>query len=92
MPIDDFKRKTPDMQMNGVKWEIKTPKGKSKSTISNQLRRGSKQSAYLIIDTRGTKLKYIEIERRVRFGVNNSKTIKKVIFVNKSGKIVELSD
>ena len=90
MPIDDYKRKTPDIKMHGVLWEIKTPKGKAKSTISNQLRRGSKQSGNLIIDTRHTKIKYIEIERRIIFGVSNSKSIKKVILLNKSGKVVEL--
>ena len=90
MPIDDFKRKTPDIKMLDVEWEIKSPKGKSKSTISNQLRRGSKQSQNLIIDTRQTKLKYVEIERRVRFVVKSSTSIKKVVFINKSGKVVEL--
>jgi len=90
MPIDDFKRKTPDIKMLDSEWEIKSPKGKSKSTISNQLRRGSKQSCNLIIDTRHTKIKFVEMERRVRFGVRNSTTIKRVIFINKSGKVVEL--
>ena len=90
LPIDDYKRKTPDIRMLNIEWEIKTPKGKAKSTISNQLRRGSKQACNLIIDTRHTKLNYIEIERRVQFGVKNSSSIKKLLLINKSGKVVEL--
>jgi len=90
MPIDDFKRKTPDIMMNGIAWEIKTPKGKSSSTISNQIRRASKQSCNLIIDSRSTKLKYPEIERRLRFGLSKSTSIKRVILIDKSGKIVEI--
>jgi len=90
MPIDDYKRKTADIMMNGVAWEIKSPKGKSSSTISNQIRRASKQSCNLIIDSRSTKLKYIEIERRLRFGLSKSTSIKRVILIDKSGKIVEI--
>jgi len=92
MPIDDYKRKTPDIMMNGIAWEIKTPKGKSSSTVSNQIRRASKQASNLVIDTRSTKLKYVEIERRLRFGLSKSTTIKKVIIVDKSGKIIEFQN
>jgi len=35
-PVDDYKRKTADIVMLGVLWEIKSPIGASKSTIGNQ--------------------------------------------------------
>ena len=89
MPIDDFKRKTPDMRMNGVEWEIKTPKGTSKSTIYKQFRRAAKQANNIIIDTRHTKLKYSRIETSVKQEIDKRKSIKKVILINKSKKIVE---
>jgi len=89
-PIDDYKRKTADIVLHGVVWEIKCPTGKSKSTISNQIRRASRQSAHIIIDTRHTKLQYSDIEKRVIFGVSGKSDIKKVILIDKLGKVVEI--
>jgi hypothetical protein len=33
--VDDYKRKTPDIVMQGIEWEMKSPSGKSKNTIGN---------------------------------------------------------
>ena len=38
IPVDDYKRKSADIVMLGVEWEIKSPHGASKSTIGNQFR------------------------------------------------------
>ena len=42
VPVDDYKRKSADILMQNVVWEIKSPNGSSKSTIRNQFRRASK--------------------------------------------------
>jgi len=89
MPVDDYKRKTPDIRMLGVEWEIKSPKGKSKSTIGTQISRASKQACNIIIDTRHTKLKYEKIEKSVKMELKKRHTIKRVILINKAKKIVE---
>ena len=89
MPIDDYKRKTPDIRMLGVEWEIKSPKGKSKLTIGTQISRASKQADNIIIDTRQTKLKYDRIETSVKQEIKKRHNIKKVILINKSKKIIE---
>jgi hypothetical protein len=77
--------------MQGLLWEIKCPIGASKSTIGNSLRWGSKQSRFIVLDTRYTKLPYDVIEKRVQFEINTKSSIKKVILINKSGEIVEIS-
>ena len=41
IPVDDYKRTSPDVLMNGVIWEIKSPKGKSRYTIQEQFKRAS---------------------------------------------------
>ena len=41
MPIDDYRRKTADIAMLGLEWEIKSPTGSSKYTIQKQFRRAS---------------------------------------------------
>ena len=90
MPIDDFKRKTPDIRMLDVEWEIKSPKGNSKSTIGTQISRAAKQANNIIIDTRHTKLKYKRIETSVKLEVKKRPNIRKVILINKSNNIIEI--
>ena len=77
VPIDDYMRKSPDIIMHGVQWEIKCPKGTSKVTIKNQFQRASKQARNIIIDTRRTKLNYESIEKSVLFEMEKRPYIKK---------------
>jgi len=86
IPVDDYKRKSADIVMLGAEWEIKTPKGASKSTIYKQFRRASKQAKNIIIDTRYTKLKYERIEKSVQIELEKRQSIRKVIFVNSQSK------
>lgn len=90
IPIDDYKRKTADILLLGVTWELKCPTGRAKATIENQFRRASKQSKNLIIDTRRTKLKYDIIVNKVNFELKSRSYMKKIILIDKSGKVIEL--
>ena len=90
IPVDDYKRKSADIIMHGVEWEIKCPRGDSRSTISNTLRWATKQSGNIIIDTRHTKLEYDDIEKKVQFEVGRKASIKKAILINKLGIVVEI--
>jgi len=91
VPVDDYKRKSADIVMLGVAWEIKCPTGVSKSTIRNQFRRASRQSKNIIIDLRRTKLKYKSIEKEVLFQIKERPYIKKVILIDKSGFLIDKS-
>ena len=90
MPVDDYMRKSADIIMLGVEWEIKCPQGKSKSTIGNQFRNASRQAKNIIIDSRRTKLKYDKVEKQVIFEANQRTVLNKVILINKKGKIIEI--
>jgi len=90
IPVDDYKRKSADIIMLGVEWEIKCPIGASKSTIGNQLRWASKQAKNIVLDTRHTAIQYERIEKKVQLEVNRKSTIKKAVLINKSGKVVEI--
>jgi predicted phage-related endonuclease len=90
VPIDDYKRKSADIVMHGVDWEIKCPIGTSKSTISGQFQRASKQSKNIIIDSRRTKLKFPEIEKRVLNEVKKRTSINRVILIDKNEKVIEI--
>jgi hypothetical protein len=44
--------KNPDIRMDGIIWEIKSPRGKSKRTIENNYRAAQHQSENVIFDIR----------------------------------------
>lgn len=82
--------KTPDIYMDGISWEMKSPTGNKSYTIEEQLRRASKQSAYIIIDTRRTLLLDTKIEKQIYNYLKKSHTIKKVLVINKKSKILDI--
>jgi len=90
IPVDDYKRKSADIIMLGVEWEIKCPHGASKSTIGNQFRFASKQSKNIVIDARRTRLEYESVENRVLFEIKKRPAIRKVIIIDKSEKVIEI--
>ena len=90
VPVDDYMRKTADVLMLGVEWEIKTPIGDSKYTIQKQFRRASQQARCIIIDSRRTKLRYKSIENSALFEWKKRPAIKRVILIDKSEKVVEI--
>ena len=89
-PVDDYKRKSADIVMLGIEWEIKCPIGKSKYTIQEQFRRASKQAKNIIIDMRRTKLEHENIEKLMFFEVKKRPYIKKVILIDKFDKVIHV--
>ncbi len=83
--------KTPDIEMNGLHWEIKSPTGKSSRTIENNLRLALKQSPNIVLDLRRMDgrvptQKYIkEVGRRF----NDAKLIKHVIVITREEKHID---
>ncbi len=81
---------TPDLIMDGQRWEIKSPCGNSKRTIENNYRNASLQSMNIIFDLRRIGLsekvaiKYIEQQFNLRRG-----KIKRVMVISKNEKILD---
>jgi len=92
VPVDDYKRTSPDVLMNGVIWEIKSPKGKSRYTIQEQFKRASKQAKNVIIDSRRTKLKDKDIVKSIDFEIQKRPYLKKIILIDKSKKVVAIKE
>jgi len=90
IPIDDYKRKSADIRMFGVEWEMKSPIGASKSTIGNQFRFATKQSKNIIIDARRTKLNPIIVKQQILLEKKKRAVIKRVILIEKTGNVVEI--
>ena len=75
---------------NGVEWEIKSPTGNSKRTIETQFSRASRQAKDIILDMRRTKLNDSYIERQVLIEIQKRHTIRRVIIINKSNKVIDI--
>jgi hypothetical protein len=89
--IDSYKIKTPDIEMLGIQWEMKSPTGNSKTTIRRQFARASKQSKYIVIDSRRSELPETIFENRLRYELSEWRSVKKVILITKAGKVVEIA-
>jgi hypothetical protein len=90
IPIDDYGRKSPDVLFNGVLWELKSPVGKSRNNIERQLKRALKQSHNIVIDSRRSEIADSILERKIRFEAGFRSTIKKLIFIDSSEKVIEI--
>jgi len=90
VPVDDYRRKSADIKMLGVSWEIKSPSGDSKSTIGNQFRNASRQSGYMILDARRTKMDIDAVEKKVQIEARKRTKLKRVILVDKFEKVIEI--
>ena len=89
-PRTAYKAKSFDVMIDGVDWEIKSPKGNAKFTIIRQLKRGRKQSRHIIIDTSRTKIDDILAEKQIRKSLLEHRSIKRVILITKTFQIIDI--
>jgi len=82
--------KNPDILLGRARWEMKAPTGSGTHTISNQLKRGGKQSTRLILDTTRTPLSDAAIIAEVERRLSRSAHLKRVWIITKTGEIVQL--
>jgi len=79
-------RKMPDVSMNGIKWEMKSPKGKGRENLEHAFKAAIRQSGNVIIDLRRSKIPekkaLIKLEREFEL----SKRAEKLIIITKSSK------
>jgi hypothetical protein len=91
IPIDGYKTKTHDMVFEGLIWEMKSPKGNSKTTVGNQFKKSSKQRArYIVFDARRTRLQDDDIKSKIRYEVSRRRSIKRVLLIVKDGAVLEI--
>jgi hypothetical protein len=91
IPINDYGRPSPDILMNGILVEMKSPTGNSlKHTIKEQFDRATEQHvAILMIDSRRTKLKDEYIVGKIKRELQYRRRIKKVILITKFAEVIE---
>lgn len=85
------RKKTPDIDVNGTKWEIKSPTGNGKKTIDNNLRAAHKQSRNIVLDLRRAKLHQSKAIARINYYLSaGSHKIKRLKIITKTQKIIDI--
>ena len=84
--------KSADILLNGVEFEIKSPKSGNTNSLEHILKKALKQSCNIIVDT--SRMKNVRDDNTRRFLVSQMrmrKTIKKMIMITKQGRIIDIS-
>lgn len=75
--------RTPDVLIDGERWEMKAPKASNARAIDRNVRRALKQSPRLVIDSRRMKdLPDSVAERELRKHARDMRTLKRLVFVS----------
>ena len=82
--------RTPDIEINQIRWELKSPMGSSARTVENNMRTARKQSKNLIIDLRRIKMHQRRAVSRINFFLSRPNQFERVIVITKSKKIIEI--
>ena len=82
--------KTPDFLIRGAYWELKSPVGDGKHNIQHNLQDASMQSVNVVLDGRRSKLHPIKLRHEVQYQFEIIKRIRRLVFISKSGKAIEL--
>ena len=80
---------TPDIKMCGIKWEVKSPRGRGRWLIENTFQAAVKQSPNVILDLARIKIIQEKCLREAEKQFRHSKGMKKLIVITKSKKILD---
>lgn len=84
--------KSPDIIIDNETWEIKAPCSDKLSAIERNLKRATKQSQNVIIDShRMRKLHDSSIQSMLIQKYRQQKTLKRLFFVNRKREVVDIS-
>jgi hypothetical protein len=82
---------TADVLIDGEKWEMKSPTSSKASSIEKNLKKASKQSDKVVFDCRRMKRTPDDaIERELKTKSLINKSLSKVKFINRHGKIIDI--
>lgn len=79
----------PDIVMNGLRWEMKSPKGEGKYLMQNTIQKAVKQSRNVIVDLRRAKRSQERCLQELEKEFGSSKNLQKLKVITKSRKILD---
>lgn len=89
--IPTTSRRTPDFMLNGISWELKSPQGKGRNNIERQLKYAGHQSPNVIIDASRSKMHANKVRREVEYQFRLVKSVKRLLFISRTGKVFEMT-
>jgi len=90
-PNNSPKMHTADIVMDGIPWEIKCPRGKSKRTVENNFRKANKQSENIIFDLRKIKLSEATCLSQLKKEFDFRPHVKRLLVIKKNNKLISFS-
>ena len=82
---------TADIRLDGIEYEIKTPRNFNPNTLEHTIHRAIKQSPNLIIDTSRMKKVHDDQVRNFLAGqARKAKVLKRMLMITKQGKIIDI--
>ncbi len=81
--------KTADFRISGRHWELKSPTGNGKRTIQHTLQSALEQSPNIVIDARRSKMHIGKMKRELGWQLAQTRKIKRLLLITKTGDIVE---
>lgn len=80
-----------DVVIDGVVWEMKSPQASDRKAIERNLRKACKQSTSIILDSQRMKgASDQEIEKRLRGICPHIKAIRRLRFINRERRIIDI--
>ena len=89
-PSNSPKMRTADIFMDGVSWEIKCPRGKSKRTIENNFRKANRQSENIIFDLRKIRLPEVTCISQLKKEFGFRSHVKRLLIIKKNGELISI--
>ena len=80
---------TPDIEIDGLKWEMKAPVGEGRYLMANTIQKAVKQSQNVIIDLRRTKRHQTKCLRELEKEFEKSGSLKRLKIITKSKKVLD---
>lgn len=88
VPSDNHS-KSPDFNINGRHYELKSPKGKNISCVTRNIKRAKKQSPNIIVDTSRIKnLRDRSIVNFIRNDITNYPGLKHLLIITKNRDVI----
>ena len=81
----------PDIIMQGISWEMKSPEGKGKNTIKNTVQNASHQSENIIVDLQRIPLLQKQSIKELEHYFSLSRRLKRMKIVTKDKKVLDFN-
>lgn len=81
--------RTADIVMDGLQWELKSPRGKGRWLLENTLKKANRQSPNIVIDLRRIKIHQDRCLQELEKQFYKSKGVKWLKVITKTKKIID---